>query len=212
MCNGITSVSDKKLGPYPQHGWHFQEEILGAPRCGSGPNWCLEGPPPSPLQLEDPSLKPKPFPPRPLPPSSPHPPWLFLQHSGSPGRGGPVWCGGRGPRGVEGEGPPAILGARPTSGGTRKFRKDPGNALRAFPGIPLESTAGIPQPCNSMHLRLPERFQNSLPPHYGWGRLFFQKWFRRGPLRAGHGISENCSRCDLEDFTLLSLRDTKFGN
>ena len=23
-----------------------------------------------------------------------------------------------------------------------KFRKDPGNALRAFPGIPLESTAG----------------------------------------------------------------------
>ena len=26
------------------------------------------------------------------------------------------------------------------------------------------------------------------PPQYGWGRLFFQKWFRRGPLRAGHGI------------------------
>ena len=26
-----------------------------------------------------------------------------------------------------------------------KFQKDPGNALRAFPGIPLESTAGIPQ-------------------------------------------------------------------
>ena len=26
-----------------------------------------------------------------------------------------------------------------------KFRKDPGNALRAFPGIPLESTAGMPQ-------------------------------------------------------------------
>ena len=25
-----------------------------------------------------------------------------------------------------------------------KFRKDPGSALRAFPGIPLESTAGIP--------------------------------------------------------------------
>ena len=25
-----------------------------------------------------------------------------------------------------------------------KFRKDPGNALRAFPGIPLKSTAGIP--------------------------------------------------------------------
>ena len=26
-----------------------------------------------------------------------------------------------------------------------EFRKDPGNALRAFPGIPLESTAGMPQ-------------------------------------------------------------------
>ena len=26
------------------------------------------------------------------------------------------------------------------------------------------------------------------PPRYSWGRLFFQKWFRRGPLRAGHGI------------------------
>ena len=64
-----------------------------------------------------------------------------------------------------------------------KFRKDPGNALRAFPGIPLGSTAGIPKPYNSRHLRLPEHFQNSLP-QYGWGRLFFQKWFRRGPSRA----------------------------
>ena len=26
-----------------------------------------------------------------------------------------------------------------------KFRKDPGNALRVFPGIPLQSMAGIPQ-------------------------------------------------------------------
>ena len=26
-----------------------------------------------------------------------------------------------------------------------KFWKDPGNALRAFPGIPVESTAGMPQ-------------------------------------------------------------------
>ena len=34
----------------------------------------------------------------------------------------------------------------------------------------------------------PEYFQNWLPPQYGWGRLFFRKWFRRGPLRAAHGI------------------------
>ena len=33
--------------------------------------------------------------------------------------------------------------------------------LRAFPGIPLRSTAGCPKPYNSRHLRLPEHFQNS---------------------------------------------------
>ena len=31
-------------------------------------------------------------------------------------------------------------------------------------------------------------FQKFSPPQYGWGRLFIRKWFRRGPLRAGHGI------------------------
>ena len=45
-----------------------------------------------------------------------------------------------------------------------------------------------PKPYNSRHLKAPEHFQNSLPPQHGWGRLFLQKWFRRGPLRAGHGI------------------------
>ena len=79
-----------------------------------------------------------------------------------------------------------------------KFGKDPGNALRAFPGsFPSRVRLGCPKPCNSRHLKAPEHFQNSLPPQYGWGRLFFQKWFRRGPLRAGHatpsstgGVSE----------------------
>ena len=86
----ISNIRAGSKQPQPMH-------CLGAPRCGSGPNWCLEGPPPHPpLQLEDPSLKPKPFPPRPLPPSSPHLPWLFSQCSGSPGRGSPIWCGGRG--------------------------------------------------------------------------------------------------------------------
>ena len=43
------------------------------------------------------------------------------------------------------------MGHAPSTAGTfrkkfrQKFRKDPGNALRAFPGIPLESTAGTPQ-------------------------------------------------------------------
>ena len=59
-----------------------------------------------------------------------------------------------------------------------------------FSGVPLESAAGIPpKPYDSRHLKPPEHFQNSLPPQYVWGRpLCFQKWFRRGPLRTGHGI------------------------
>ena len=53
---------------------------------------------------------------------------------------------------------------------------------------PSRVRLGCPKPYNSRQLGLPEHFQNSLPPKYGWGRLFFQKWFQRGPLRAGHGI------------------------
>ena len=52
-----------------------------------------------------------------------------------------------------------------------KFRKDPGNALRAFPGIPLESTAGIPpNPISQGHVS------------------FFGNGSGEGPLRANHGI------------------------
>ena len=64
-----------------------------------------------------------------------------------------------------------------------KFEKDPGNALRAFPGIPLERTAEVPQTLSFKASEASRAFQNS-PPQYGWARLFFQKWFRRGPLRA----------------------------
>ena len=46
-----------------------------------------------------------------------------------------------------GEGP--LFGPHPQYGSDfeilEKFRKDPGNALRAFAGIPVKSTAGIPQ-------------------------------------------------------------------
>ena len=38
-----------------------------------------------------------------------------------------------------------------------KFRKDPGNALRAFPGIPFESTAGIAQ---TLQFKAFEAFQS----------------------------------------------------
>ena len=51
---------------------------------------------------------------------------------------------------------------------SEKFQKDTGNALRALPGIPLESAAGNPPKLyNSRHLRLPEHFQ--------YGCLFFQR-------------------------------------
>ena len=65
------------------------------------------------------------------------------------------------------------------------FRKDPGNALRAFPGVPLESTAGMPpKPYNSRHLRLPERFPRilSLPIRAGDASLF--------RIGSGEGLSE----------------------
>ena len=66
--------------------------------------------------------------------------------------------------------------------------KTPEMLSERFLEFPSRVRLGCPKPYNSRHLRLPERFQNSLPPQYGWGRLFFQNWFRRGPLRAGHGI------------------------
>ena len=50
-----------------------------------------------------------------------------------------------------------------SGGNSRKFRKDPRNAVRAFPAIPLESTAGNAQ---DLHLKAfkasREHFRNSL--------------------------------------------------
>ena len=52
----------------------------------------------------------------------------------------------------------------------RKFRKDPRNAVKVLPGIPLESMAENPKPANSRHLKPPEHFQNSPPPpQHDWG-------------------------------------------
>ena len=68
-----------------------------------------------------------------------------------------------------------LIGHTPSTVGTlqRKFRKDPGNALRVFPGG-LKSTAGIP---------IPEHFQNSLPLSTAGDASFF----RSG---SGEGLSE----------------------
>ena len=49
-------------------------------------------------------------------------------------------------------------------------------------------TAGMPQTLSFKPFEASRAFPELSPPQYGWGRLFFQNWFRRGPLRAGHGI------------------------
>ena len=92
---------------------------------------------------------------------------------------------------------PPNLGRAPSTASTfrKKFRINSGKRKRS------ESVSGnSPQeygwdrpsakPYNSRHLRLPEHFQNSLPP-VQLGVPLFQKWFQRGPLRAGHGIPSN---------------------
>ena len=86
------------------------------------------------------------------------------------------------------------------------FRKDPGNALRAFPGISLESTAGRPQALQFKAFEASRAFPEFSPPQYGWGRLFFQNWFRRGPFRAGHGIPSSTG--GISDFYVLLLGAT----
>ena len=86
------------------------------------------------------------------------------------------------------------MGRTPSTAGTfrKKFRKNSGKTPETlserFLEFPSRVRLGCPKSYNSRHLRLPEHFQNYLPPQYGWGRLFFQNWFRRGSLRAAHGI------------------------
>ena len=84
---------------------------------GLAPTGVWRVPPPHPpLQLEDPSLKPKPLPPSLFPP----PPLALLAMLRESGTGRPSLVWGQGSQGgVEGEGPPAVLGAGPTSRGTR---------------------------------------------------------------------------------------------
>ena len=118
-----------------------------AARCGSSPNCPLEGPPQTPLQLEDPSLKPQPFPLHLLPPTS----WLFLQCSGRV-RSRLMW--GR-PSGVEGEGLQAARGARPTSGGTRPFPPFSASSFPLLHASPLPTRNSCTRPRRACTASLP---------------------------------------------------------
>ena len=87
-----------------------------------------------------------------------------------------------------------IMGHTPSTAGTfrKNFRKNSGKTPETlserFLEFPPRVRLGCPKPYNSRHLRLPEHFQNSLPPSTAGDASFFQKWFWRAPLRAGQGI------------------------
>ena len=82
-----------------------------------------------------------------------------------------------------------FVGHTPSTAGTfrKKFRKNSGKTPETlserFLEFPSRVRLGAPKPYNSRLLKAPEHFQNSLPPSTA-GDFFFQKWFRRGPLRA----------------------------
>ena len=87
-----------------------------------------------------------------------------------------------------------LIGHTPSTAGTfrKRFRKNSGKTPETlserFLEFPSRVRLGRPKPYNSRHLKAPEHFQNSFPPSTAGDASFFQKWFRRGPLRAGHGI------------------------
>ena len=82
-----------------------------------------------------------------------------------------------------------LLGHTPSTAGTfrKKFRKNSGKTPETLSERFLEFLSrvrlGCPKPYNSRHLRLPERFQNSLPPSTAGDASFFR-------IGSGEGLSE----------------------
>ena len=85
--------------------------------------------------------------------------------------------------------PSLLVGHTPSTAGTfrKKFRKNSGKTPETlserFLEFPSRVRLGCPKPYSSRHLRLPERFQNSLPPSTAGDASFF----RSG---SGEGLSE----------------------
>ena len=73
-----------------------------------------------------------------------------------------------------------FVGHTPSTAGTfrKKFRKNSGKTPETlserFLEFPSRVRLGCPKPYNSRHLRLPEHFQNSLPPSTAGGASFFR--------------------------------------
>ena len=83
---------------------------------------------------------------------------------------------------------PTPVGHTPSTAGTfrKKFRKNSGKTPETlserFLEFPSRVRLGCPKPYNSRHLRLPERFQNSLPPSTAGDASFFR-------IGSGEGLS-----------------------
>ena len=81
------------------------------------------------------------------------------------------------------------MGHTPSTAGTfrKKFQKNSGKTPETlserFLEFPSRVRLGCPKPYNSRHLRLPERFQNSLPPSTAGDASFFR-------IGSGEGLSE----------------------
>ena len=81
------------------------------------------------------------------------------------------------------------MGHTPSTAGTfrKKFRKNSGKTPETlserFLEFPSRVRLGCPKHYNSRHLRLPERFQNSLPPSTAGDASFFR-------IGSGEGLSE----------------------
>ena len=77
--------------------------------------------------------------------------------------------------------PPVRLGL--SGRNSRTSGKTPETLSERFLEFPSRVRLGCPKPYNSRHLRLPERFQNSLPPSTAGGASFFK-------IGSGEGLSE----------------------
>ena len=116
------------------------------------------------------------------------------------------------------------IGHTPSTAGTfrRKFRKNsrktPEKLSELFLEFPSRVQLGSPQTLSFKAFDGSRAFpESSPPPQYGRGRLFFQKWLRRGPLRVGHGIPSStegisdsrnlfvAQNRDLHDSTIAAL-------